>query len=373
MSNSDTGIDEFEGEESMEPGNSSGPLYPNANVKVDRAQFSVFELKRKFDRKQLIVDPDFQRETLWSDKQKSELIESILMGIPLPLIYLTENKAGDLIVVDGRQRLTTLFDFLDNEYKLANLKILSDLNGISFKKLESKYQSSIEDYQLIAHVIKPPTSDQVKFDIFDRVNRGGTRLNNQEMRNALYQGPATILLKTLAQTEEFHKATDNSIAGKRMKDRYVILRFISFYIWRHNLYPSSHERIEYKSGIDDFLGKHMELLNKLPEDILKDLSMKFKKSMTNALKVFGSESFRLPAEDSKMKRRPVNMALFESLSYLLSGIDVNDEISHKLTEAFSEKLSDEVFYRSLTYVIDSNKAVATRFDAMDSIMDQVLL
>src|SRR5690606_16005748 len=131
-----------------------------------------------------------------------------------------------LVVVDGRQRLTAFFQYLNEDYKLTDLRILKALNNKKFSDLEEKLQANLEDFQLIAQVIKPPTPDRIKFDIFDRVNRGGTPLNNQEMRNALYQGKSTKLLGSLSQKEVFKNVTNNSINSRRMKDRYLILRFI---------------------------------------------------------------------------------------------------------------------------------------------------
>ena len=173
--------------------------YPNLSIKIEQAQYSIFELKRKYDKDRICIDPDFQRNLVWTNKQKSELIESVIMQIPLPLIYLAENEDGKLVVVDGRQRLTTFFQFLDNEFRLKDLKILPQINGMNFNELEeshlySRYVTIIEDTQLVVQIIKYPTKDRVRFDIFDRVNRGGTPLNKQEMRNALYQGNATKLL-----------------------------------------------------------------------------------------------------------------------------------------------------------------------------------
>ena len=99
-------------------------IYPASKIKIDRVQFSIFELKRRYDRGLICLDPDFQRNFVWKQKQKSELIESVIMGIPLPLIYLAETMEGNLIIVDGRQRLTTFFHFMDNKFALNGLKIL---------------------------------------------------------------------------------------------------------------------------------------------------------------------------------------------------------------------------------------------------------
>lgn len=184
-------------------------IYPNTSIKIDKDQYSIFELKRKYDKGKICMDPSFQRNFVWKSRQMSELIESVIMGIPLPLIYLAESENGDLIVVDGRQRLTTFFKFLNNEFHLNKLSILKEINGYNFKQLEEKYDkyaSSVEDFQLVVQIIKYPTPDRIRFDIFDRVNRGGTPLNKQEMRNALYQGKATELLNRLSKNEAFRNA-----------------------------------------------------------------------------------------------------------------------------------------------------------------------
>ena len=158
------------------------------------------------ERKRVILAPAFQRFEVWTRRQKCELIESILMGIPLPAIYLLETKDGKRQVVDGRQRISTIISFMKDEFKLADLKILKDYNGKTFSTLPPLMQGIFEDYQLYCYIIQPPTPERVKYDIFDRVNRGGTRLNSQEMRNALYQGPATDLLKSISSSSEIDLA-----------------------------------------------------------------------------------------------------------------------------------------------------------------------
>ena len=163
-------------------------IYPMKSIKVERGFFTAYELKRKYDKKPslVILDSDFQRESVWNLQQRRELIESILMGLPLPIFYFNQDKSGRLIVIDGRQRLNAIFSFLDNDFALDKLKILDEFNKKRFQDLDPIFQSKIEDYQIIAHVIQPMTPDRVKFDIFDRVNRAGTKLNKQEIRNAIF-------------------------------------------------------------------------------------------------------------------------------------------------------------------------------------------
>ena len=167
-------------------GEEEKPLFES--VRVSKKDFSIYELYRKYQKGQLILEVSFQRKAVWETKQKYELIESILMGLPLPIFYFKQQDNATYVVVDGKQRLSALFDYLDNKFALKSLRILQFLNGKKFKDLTGElgiYQSQLEDYQIYSHVILPPTPDKILFDIFDRVNRGGTLLNKQEIRKAL--------------------------------------------------------------------------------------------------------------------------------------------------------------------------------------------
>ena len=169
-------------------------------------------MKRRYDRAiigsdsgVIVLDDSFQRNNVWSRKQKSQLIESLLLGIPIPYLYVYEGKNSNLIVIDGRQRLSAIFDFLDNKFALVGLEFLKHLNGKKIKDFTNsnkgqyeKYKANLEDAHL--HVIRVgyETSEIFKLKIFQRVNQGGTKLNNQELRHALHQGASTVLLKELS-------------------------------------------------------------------------------------------------------------------------------------------------------------------------------
>jgi len=384
--------DEFEGEETLDPSsdNDSDDSYPSKNLKVERAQYSIFELYRKFKKSppHLIMDPEFQRKDVWTDRQKSELVESILMGIPLPLLYFTEDKYGNIIVVDGKQRLTALFEFIDNNFELTKLRILRKLKGKRFNNSEEnqqkisnldpllndentlspKLQSNLEDYQLIAHVIKYPTEDRIKFDIFDRVNRGGTRLNNQEMRNAIYNGKSTRLLKKLSELPIFKDVTKNSVRSERMKDRYLIIRFLSFYLWKnYRLRDNEGAFIDYKSDMNDFIGKTMDSINKMSDKEIENIENIFINTMENIYNILGNDCFRLPSPNRK---RPINMGLFEALSYLLSDSEVVKNIE-LLKLKYNELVNDKDFNDSLINV-DNISRVKKRFEIIEIIKQEIL-
>lgn len=304
-------------------------IYPNATVRVEKAQYSASHLQTLVEkRNELILDPAYQRNQVWDLRQSSELIESMLMGIPIPTIYLFEMKDGKKQVVDGRQRITSILDYLNGGFKLRNLKILSAYNGSSFSELPPKLQGVIEDYQMSFYIIQPPTPERVKYDIFDRVNRGGTRLNTQEMRNALYGGKATKLIDTLAESPEFLNATGRGISPRRQKDKYVILRAISFWLLfarKEKVTEENGEPIEYRSDIDDFLAKTMTFLNTRAGDaLIEECRETFLRSMRDCYKVMGEDGFRFhPNRDGI--RRPVNMPLFEIMMYIFTDSSLTQE------------------------------------------------
>ena len=340
--------------------------YPDLKIKIDKDQYSIYEMKRKYGRGKICMDPSFQRNFVWKNKQMSELIESVIIGIPLPLIYLAESQRGDLVVVDGRQRLTTFIKFLNDEFRLNGLRILKDINGCCFSDLEkekrySKYATSIEDFQLVVQVIKYPTPDKVRFDIFDRVNRGGTPLNKQEMRNALYQGQSTQMLKELSEGEAFLAATGGSISPKHMKDRYIILRALCFDLYqKRKLTDADGKIVEYRSDIEDFLGTGMEFLNRMPSEELRGLKEEFERTMWHIYHIIGDNAFRIPTEYER--RRPISMTLFEALYYLFQPfVQIKEEDITKLQESVKELLKDPVFLESLQFSVDSKNHVDIRF------------
>ncbi|MHA6697210.1 GmrSD restriction endonuclease domain-containing protein [Chryseobacterium sp. A321] len=412
---------DFEGEETLSTHSdeSEEDIYPYKNINIARDSLSAFQLYRKYKSNIIKLDPEFQRAGVWNPKQKSELIESIIIGIPLPILYIKENKEGNWILIDGRQRLSTIFDFMDNRFALSSLSILKDYNGFKFDEekenedpssnhkdfLKANIRGKIEDVNLVLHIIKEPTPERLTYDLFDRVNRGGTRLNNQEMRNAIYQGSSTKFLNTLSRLDVFRSVTSN-IPSHRMKDRYLILRTLSFYLWKKDIsidFDSNNKsKIEYRSDLEDFLAKSMKFMNKKRFDIIDlknqsyskheldnlcskdsfydDLFRSFNKAVENAFRLFGDDCFRLP-KDGKI-RRPINMALFEVFMYFFMEIEDYFENNEKFiikeyndlknnTRFKDTGNEDYNFVRSLTYTVDSNKSVQRRFDIIDESIELI--
>lgn len=288
-------------------------IYPLSEIRIEKKSYTFFELKRQYEeRKELQLNPDYQRELVWKTKQKSELIESILMKIPIPVFYFFRTEEGKIQVVDGQQRISSVISFMNNEFSLSSLSIIGNIEGKKFKDLQPSQQRTIEDYSVDVYLIQPPTPEEVMLDIFDRVNRGGTKLNKQEMRNAIYQGKSTKLLKSLSETPSFKEIVGNFIDTQKMKDRYMILRFLSFYLYFSNRLDG----VEYKGRLDEFLAEVMKKINGMNEDEIQELFTLFTDTMDLLAQHHDSTIFRFHSYGEN--KRPINMLLFESLTYLFA-------------------------------------------------------
>lgn len=356
--------------------NSSDEVYP-AEVRVSRAQFSCSHVKVMVEKRhELEISPEFQRNNVWSNPQKSELVESILMGIPIPVIYLFEDRDGSKQIVDGKQRLTTIIDFQNDKFALNGLHVMPSFNSKRFSDLPPKMQGSFEDYQLSFYIIQPPTPERVKYDIFDRVNRGGTQLTHQEMREALYVGESTKLLKELRiENGSFLNATGNSISDKRKKDTYLILRSIAFMLlWGYSdrvKKLNNDKVIGYKSDIDDFLANTMIFLNKRADDNIRtEIKQKFLFSMDSVYEILGPDGFRFDNEEGAY-RRPISMPLFETLTYVFSYpiVNKNPEKTRKIVNERKREWDKSGSFNGSN--VDSMTKVVERKELIDEILKEL--
>lgn len=358
---------EFEGQEELELSTPPHQMGTNTQIRIAKEQSSVFELLRKESRGQVVLAPDFQRNIVWDRKHQSELIESVLMGIPVPLIYLFEDENGSRQIIDGKQRITALKLFIENKYPLTDLSMLPELKGYKFSEISPFLQAKLEDYQLNTYVIQPPTPEYVKFNIFERVNRGGINLNKQEMRHALYQGKVTNLLKELADSNQFKLSTGNGVKNNRMRDRYLILRFIGFYLLR----TGQLSNVEYRSDIDTFLASVMKFINtKANDEVVINAKMACLLGMSNVYQVLGGEAFRFKAKGAG-NRRPINMGLFEMLVFCFCYIEPNDldiEKTVGMIDDYKNLIDDQGLFSG---VVDSKDYVEMRFDMATEIVKRL--
>ncbi|MDE7431709.1 MAG: DUF262 domain-containing protein [Lachnospiraceae bacterium] len=346
------------------------PIFKTVNVA--KKDFSLYELFRKYNKGKVIYEVDFQRSELWEPKQKYELIESILMGLPLPIFYFKQSE-DEYIVVDGKQRLSTLFSFFRNEFALKNLRVLDELNGKRFDDLTGKYsiyQSQLEDYQIYSHLILPPTPDKILFDIFDRVNRGGTKLNKQEIRNALYHGKGIDMINSIVKTKEFINATNlKPEKDRRMKASYLITRFLAFYMYFNNQLDVGGKAYEYKD-IDELLEFTLKCLNKKSDKELKEYSDLSVKCLQMSYDLIGKGVFR----KSLLQSNPINMNIFETTMYLMSEISLCDlkKSGINFRKRVLSVIESEKFLSCIGDSRDGNSKMYMRFELMGEIADGIM-
>ncbi|MGY3603256.1 MULTISPECIES: DUF262 domain-containing protein [unclassified Bradyrhizobium] len=346
------------------------PFDPD-KIKVTTEKKTIDLLVRRIDHKEIDLAPEFQRRArVWHPRRKSQLIESLLLRIPLPVFYVAANQRDDWSVVDGLQRLTTIYDFMKDEFVLSGLEYLGALEGLTFSELDRAMQRRIEETELVINVIQPGTPEEVMINIFKRINTGGVPLNGQEIRNALNKGPAREFLRTLVETNEFQSATDHRVRDERMDAQEMVLRFLAF-----TIVPWKDYRI---NDLDAFLNETMRKLNEMSSGERRKLETEFKRAMEAASDIFGNNAFRKPRILGD-GRNPVSKPLFESWSVNLAAL--NDDllsrlISRKksLVDRFHALVRDDPeFVISISYSTGVPKRVEKRFGTIHDLVRGELL
>lgn len=265
----------------------------------------------------LVISPDFQRNYVWNNKKASNLIESILLNIPLPIIF-TATTDGKEEVIDGQQRLTAIFSFIDGHFpngsafKLTrNLKVLSnEVGGKSFAKLEKHFQKTIKKYPLFIVSISEESQEEVKFEMFERLNTNITKLNAQELRNCLYRGGYNNFLRIMAKNDDFQFILDKPTYKRRMQDVELVLMFCAF----HNTSPD-----HYRKSLSQFLNDEMKNNKSITTEKVGILEKQFKKSVQLIKHILGDKAFNIYSIDEETKQitrsKTFNQGLFQILTY----------------------------------------------------------
>lgn len=337
-------------------------------IRVATKNFSIRNVLDMIDAEDIELAPDFQRNKVWKPRQKSRLIESLLLQIPLPAFYLAEDGDGLLRVVDGLQRLSTIHDFSKGVFPLADLEYLSSSEGSRFGDLPAPMRRRLLNTQLVAHVIDPSTPPAVKYDIFKRINTGGDPLNSMEIRHCMSQARSRSFLKRLAQSPEFDLATGGGLMNHvRMNDREAVLRFTAFDLLGdladYDIYGSLEDLLNWANGcLDD--------PRQVTDVELDRIESRFLVAMRNAYNLFGEHAFRKwPVGEDRLM--PINRALFESWGVALADltpdqvVDLKDEIVSKARNAMA---SDGLYIASISSSTSDPRRVETRFKVASEIV-----
>lgn len=402
-----TDVEDEEVTESDEADVDVEPYNPE-DLSIDTRPFMMDALLRRLQQGSIVLNPNFQRHEVWTTEKKSLLIESLMLNIPLPMFYVASDEDGYLTVVDGLQRISAIRDFvLGKEYldskdkngvrnetlngkgmRLSHLEFWTDYEGKQFVDLPPKLQNRILETQFQFTIINPGTPEEVKRNIFKRINTGGLPLSSQEIRNAIYAGQATELLDEMSNKKSFKTATGDSIHSMRLEDKELILRFVSFMVRNYSDYNKT-------VTADKWLGDTMIILNAMPNldtreykklvAKLKEEPWKinvmtkeeiisyFELAMNRCHELFGRHAFRKSYGDQV--RRPINRCLFETWAYVI-GRYTDEEFDRLIMykeffmNDYIEILNDVSFQDTIQRHSMNHAALKTRFNKLIELTDK---
>jgi len=342
--------------------------------------FSIREFASMIQDGDLELQPQYQRKYVASPKIASKLIESILMDVPIPVIYLAEENDGSYSVIDGQQRLTSFISFMNEKYpngddfKLTGLKVLRELNRKQFSNIEKEYQNKIRKTTLHTIIIKKESNDDVKFEIFERLNTGSVKLNEDEIRNTVYRGKYINLLSELEENEIFHQLIKKDNFKNRMIYRGMILRFFAL---------SEKSYLNYVPSMKQFCNKELRDNRNISDEKIKEYKNRFYDSLDMVKIVFGENSFRryMPMNENEKgywATSRINMALFDVQLCGFVNYSKNDVLRNAdlIRESMLDlMINNEKFIQSILIQTSDRNVLKTRFkiwlDKLDEIIGDV--
>jgi 5-methylcytosine-specific restriction endonuclease McrA len=328
---------------------------------------SIEALVARISRHGLILQPEFQRDYVWSAGKASALVESILMRIPLPVVYLAETAESDWEVVDGQQRLTSLYSYVvgqfpDNTaFRLGQMNVRNDLKGKAFKDLSKTDQNAILNYTLRAVILQKESHPDLKFEVFERLNCGSVALKDAELRNCMYRGPYNDMLNELAENPFLVKIRHADTPHKRMDDRQLILRFFAM---------KRNTHLNYRGGMKQFMNREMFAhRNALPSEIAAMKAM-FESAIECAWTVFGPNAFRRWSPGNERSpdgqwETKLNVALWDTVLYTFAFFEKRQIVpaADAIREEFLDLMSsDDIFVDYIGRTTDKPDRVRYRAD-----------
>jgi len=355
-------IEEGENDEDVSPEDNQSPAFDPRKIDITAEQNSLATIIAMIEDGAIDLNPEFQRKgNLWSETTMSRLIESILLQVPIPAFYFDASEGTNdekWLVVDGLQRLWTLKQFvIDKSLVLNDLTLLVNLNGKTFEELDKNLQRRMQRYQITTYLIKPNTPKIVRYDIFRRINTGGLVLTPQEIRHVLNQGKPAKYLEKLSEDERFKNIIQ--VSDKRMADRELILRYLTF---------SNKRYTEYKPPLIKFLDEGMDNLGKLDDQRLDQLEQNLWKALRTCQDLFGKDIFSKSIVGNK---HILNTALFDLWTVLigpLSDREIERLMSNKneLIRDFKSLLNEGI----ISTATPGKKVVITRFQTIESLINK---
>ncbi|WP_180062586.1 DUF262 domain-containing protein [Acinetobacter sp. YH12120] len=354
--------------------------YKRGEIRIvtEQARYPVKSIKSMLDSEDYKLDPEYQRRKRWDNGKKSRLIESFIMNVPLPPIFLYEYDYSKFEVMDGLQRLTTIYDFYNGDFALEDMGYWKELEGKKYNELPEEIQKGIDRRYISSIVLleetakTPEEAEELKQIVFERLNSGGEKLTPQETRNALYNGDFNQLCIKLSKNEKFKIMWDipindddllQSETYRKMDDVELVLRFFAYRF------------LDTLTGtVESFLDSYLKNANNFPKETLERLEQLFNNTIDTVFEIFGKEAF-LPPKYERQTNKPqktIYDPLMQSIAKhiaekekLLSQAEVIKENKYNNPHEIN---GERLFYGRNT----SPGVVKTRIDYFDNLLANYL-
>lgn len=285
--------------------------YKRGEIRIvtEQARYPVKSIKSMLDSGDYLLNPEYQRRKRWDSGKKSRLIESFIMNVPLPPVFLYEYDYSKYEVMDGLQRLTTIYDFYSGNFALEELGYWKELEGKRYSELPEEIQKGIDRRYISSIVLleetakTPDEAEELKQIVFERLNSGGEKLTPQETRNALYNGPFNQLCIKLSKNEKFRKMWNIPLEGdsedkllaseayRKMDDVELVLRFFAYRFLD-----------DFSGTVETFLDAYLKQANEFSEETEKELETLFNDVVDIAYALFGEKAFIAPVYERQVTK-----------------------------------------------------------------------
>lgn len=379
--------EELDEQESLEPEGVSDESaliekYDNgqARIVIQRNDFLVPNLLDMVrNRTVLDISPKYQRRFRWDDKKKSQLIESLLMNVPIPPIFLFEREYAQYEVMDGQQRLTSIRSFFNNEFKLRGLTVWAELNGRDFRDLPPRIQAGLQRRSVAAVIILAESEQneeagfRLRQYVFERLNTGGQQLNAQEIRNCIYASRFNDMLIRIARSHAFTDAWD--IPPKEETEPYTVSRKLE----RHRLYATMYDceivlryfalsdLARFKGGMKQTLDQCMKDHTDATDDECQAMETEYLSTLATAMAIYGDMLFKLPAAHASLTGQrsvPLSDAVMLGIKANPTTRDRMVKSQNEIIKRTQELLADEFMYETLVGRGNTKEAVKDRIELL---------
>ncbi len=322
----------------------SEEIIEEKKVYTDKKDYPISTIREMFDDGDIIPQPDYQRDYVMDDKKASKLIESILMDIPIPTVYFCEEIDSRLSIIDGQQRLTSIVRFMKNEFALTGLEELSNFNKKKYSDLDKVNQRKLKN-STISSVTLKKESQELKYEIFARLNQGSTSLKPQELRNCVYRGSFNNMLDDIAKNNKnlpILFVTEN----KRKMYQENILRFFALKNF-----------MEYSSSIKKTLNTCMSKNQNANEQAIEEFKKKFNSTIDIIKQVLGDDAFCAYDREKNTIMKKFSGSVYDSIIIPFAMFNNHDIMVHadEIRKAINDIKSEDAEYQEYTYAATGSK------------------